>query len=63
MQQEVNQPQVLGALRTGMQMIENKSHPNAIRAFMSMACEILGREVILDAMNYLEQYRALLKYL
>lgn len=63
MQQQVTQAQVLEALRTGMAMIENKSAPRAIRAFMSMACEFLGRDVILGAMGYLDHYRPLLKYL
>lgn len=55
--------EVLTALKTGLEMIDHKSPPNAIRAFMAMACEFYTRQELLYAMDYLPQYRPLLKYL
>lgn len=54
---------VLNTLKTGMEMIDNGSPEESIRAFMEMAVWSFGLDELLYAINYLEQYRPLLKYL
>lgn len=55
--------QILNVLKTGMDMIDHNSPPRAIREFMAMAVYFYGLDELLYAMEYLEQYRPLLKYL
>lgn len=55
--------EVLATLKTGMTMIKNKSNPDAIRAFMDIAKKLFGIKELLYAIDYLEQYKPLLKYL
>lgn len=55
--------QVLNALKTGLEMIDNGSTTKSIRAFMQMAVWAFGLDELLYAIDYLEQYKPLLKYL
>ena len=55
--------EVLTALKTGLEMIDNGSSEESIRAFMEMAVWSFGLDELLYAIDYLEQYKPLLKYL
>lgn len=55
--------EVLNALKTGMAMIGNGSSTKSIRAFMQTAVWAFGLDELLYAIDYLEQYKPLLKYL
>lgn len=55
--------EVLNTLKTGLEMIGNGSSSKSIRAFMQMAVWAFGLDELLYAIDYLEQYKPLLKYL